>query len=266
MTRIPSLTTLLDRRRALGSFGALGAAALAGCGGGSSDTAASAAATTTTASTTSAATSSATTAATAVVAAPTSCVLIPRETEGPFPLFGTIVGNSAYYRADVTEGKPGVPLRLTLKIVNVSANCAPLPGLDVYIWHTDKDGAYSGYANQNGASTIGQTFCRGIQTTNANGEASFTTIYPGWYAGRITHVHFRVYLNTTASVTSQLAFPSDVTTAVYASALYTRGQNTSVTSLAADGIFSDGATYQLATTGGSVAGGYDASLVVGIAV
>jgi protocatechuate 3,4-dioxygenase beta subunit len=264
MNRIPSLTTLLDRRRALGSFGALGAAALGACGGGSSDTAATSAATTSATTTATSATTATTT--TTAVATPTSCVLIPRETEGPFPLFGTIVGNSAYYRSDVTEGKPGVPLRLTLKVVNVSASCAPLPNLDVYIWHTDKDGAYSGYANQNGASTVGQTFCRGIQTTNASGEASFTTIYPGWYAGRITHVHFRVYLNTTTSVTSQLAFPSDVTTAVYASALYTRGQNTSVTSLSADNIFSDGATYQLATSSGSVAGGYDASLVVGIAV
>ena len=37
-----------------------------------------------------------------------------------------------------------------------------------------------------------QTFLRGIQTTNANGEVVFTTIYPGWYQGRATHIHVEV--------------------------------------------------------------------------
>ena len=55
-----------------------------------------------------------------------------------------------------------------------------------------KDGVYSGY-DQPGSNTVGQTFCRGVQMTDSTGLARFTTIYPGWYSGRITHVHFRVY-------------------------------------------------------------------------
>jgi protocatechuate 3,4-dioxygenase beta subunit len=98
---------------------------------------------------------------------------------------------------------------------------------------------------------------------------TFQTIYPGWYAGRITHIHFQVYLTTlsgTASATSQLAFPPDITTAVYASSLYAaRGQNTSVTSFAADNVFSDGTQYQLATVTGTIAGGLGAALTVGVA-
>jgi hypothetical protein len=44
-----------------------------------------------------------------------------------------------------------------------------------------------------------------------------------------------------------------------------RGQNTSVSGLAADNLFSDGTDYQMATVGGDVASGYTASLTVGIA-
>jgi len=111
----------------------------------------------------------------------------------------------------------------------------------------------------------GQTFLRGVQTTDTNGEVTFATIYPGWYQGRATHIHFRVYLALDLQATSQLAFPDDVTTAVYNTSLYAaRGQNS--TTAARDGIFSDGVTYQLPTiTQSSTTGGYDAVLTVGIA-
>lgn len=68
--------------------------------------------------------------------------------------------------------------------------CAPLANTAAYVWHCDKDGACSGY-DQPGANTVGQTFCRGIQVADAGGAVAFTTLYPGWYAGRITHVHFQ---------------------------------------------------------------------------
>jgi hypothetical protein len=56
-----------------------------------------------------------------------------------------------------------------------------------------------------------------------------------------------------------------VTTAVYDAALYTKGQNSTVTSFAADGVFADGTTYQMATLSGDVSDGYTAELQVGIA-
>jgi protocatechuate 3,4-dioxygenase beta subunit len=156
-----------------------------------------------------------------------------------------------------------VPLRLLLTIVNVTASCAPITNALVYVWHCDKDGAYSGYSN-----AIGETFCRGVQMTDSTGLARFTTIYPGWYSGRITHVHFRVHLGNSLEATSQLAFPQDITRTVYASSLYAaRGQNTSVTGFGADNVFSDGEQYQLCTmTRNASTGGYDAGLSVGIAL
>lgn len=195
-----------------------------------------------------------------------SCVLIPSETQGPYPLL-SVLGNAAMRRRDTTEGRPGLPLLLKLKLVNITANCAPIVDAAVYVWYCDKDGVYSGYS-QPGANTVGQTFCRGIQYTDCNGEASFQTVYPGWYAGRITHVHFQVYLNGggTLTATSQIAFPQSVTQAVYASPLYAaRGQNTSVTSFAQDNVFSDGTALQMLSVAGDTTSGFVGRLAVGIA-
>ncbi|MFT4173163.1 MAG: intradiol ring-cleavage dioxygenase [Rhodocyclaceae bacterium] len=277
--------TPMSRRRAFGVFGSLGAAALFGCGGGGADAStgtatggsssagASASAGSTSSAGSSAASSASASAASSAAgssAASVACTLVPQETEGPYPLLA-ILSNSAITRRDITEGKTGVPLTLTLKLVSTAQNCAPIVGAAVYIWHCDKDGVYSGYTSQTGGvSTVGQMFLRGVQVTDASGAVSFTTLYPGWYAGRITHIHFQVYLNdnlrVTATATSQLAFPQDITRAVYASSLYAaRGQNTSVTSFAADNVFSDGTTYQMLEVSGDVTDGYAAALTVGIA-
>ena len=196
-----------------------------------------------------------------------SCVLIPSETEGPYPLTA-ILSNSAIVRQDITEGKTGVPLTLKLNIVDINNSCSAFTYASVYIWHCDKDGVYSGYS-QPGANAIGETFCRGVGDTDENGEVTFTTIYPGWYTGRITHIHFQVFLyndtSAMATVTSQIAFPEAVTTAVYNSSFYSaHGQNNSVNGFASDNIFSDGVDYQMAKISGSVDEGYVASLQVGI--
>ena len=195
-----------------------------------------------------------------------SCALIPSETQGPYPLL-SVLSNAAIVRRDITEGRPGVPLTMRLKLVDINANCAPIADAGVYVWHCDKDGVYSGY-QQPGANTVGQTFCRGLQYTDCNGEVAFDTMYPGWYAGRITHVHFQIYLTAGGAVTatSQHAFPQDVTQTVYASSLYAaHGQNTSVAGFAQDNVFSDGYALQMPTVTGSVASGYVARLAIGVA-
>lgn len=197
-----------------------------------------------------------------------SCTLIPQETEGPYPL-RAILSNSSIVRGDVTEGRPGVPLTLQIKLQNINDNCLPISNAAVYIWHCDKDGVYSGYS-QPGVNTVGQTFMRGVQVSDADGAVNFATIFPGWYIGRLTHIHFQVYLANnlggTAIATSQIAFPFDIVRDVYHSSLYAaHGQNTSVTTFAADNVFNDGATYQMLALSGSVAAGYVGTLTVGIA-
>jgi protocatechuate 3,4-dioxygenase beta subunit len=137
------------------------------------------------------------------------CVLTPEAVEGPFYFDPKLV------RSDVTEGKRGAPLKLTLQIVEAK-DCAPLEGARVDIWHTDGLGVYSGYARQETGSAEGETFLRGTQFTGPDGEARFTTIYPGWYPGRTPHIHFKVFVDERNLITGQLYFPDPVTEHVYA--------------------------------------------------
>lgn len=267
----PSTTIDNDRRRTLGTLGLfslMGATGLISCGGGNSssnNTSSSSPASSTTTSVTGA--SSATAASSSASGV---CTLIPTETIGPFPL-STLLDNSLVLRENIAEDKTGVPLQVKLKLVNVNNNCTPVSGY-VYIWHCDKDGLYSGYSQSNNAGQSGKTYCRGVQYTDTNGIAHFTTIYPGWYAGRITHIHFQIFLTNYGSsakstAISQMAFPAEITTAVYNSDLYkSKGQNTSVKTFAADNVFSDGVEYQLATVTGNVTDGLIAELEVGIAI
>jgi hypothetical protein len=43
------------------------------------------------------------------------------------------------------------------------------------------------------------TFLRGVQLTDPRGLAEMQTIYPGWYAGRDTHIHVRVHVGGTVA-------------------------------------------------------------------
>ncbi|MCO6382802.1 intradiol ring-cleavage dioxygenase [Oceanicola sp. 502str15] len=132
------------------------------------------------------------------------CLIQRETTEGPYYIDPGLI------RADVTEGLPGLPLALALQVVN--ADCRPIEGARVDIWHCDAVGRYSGYAREN---TNGETFLRGTQITGAGGVARFSTIYPGWYRGRAVHVHYKVWLNSREVLTSQLFFPEAVSDQVY---------------------------------------------------
>jgi hypothetical protein len=64
------------------------------------------------------------------------------------------------------------------------------------------------------------TFCRGIQFTSAEGAVEFETIFPGFYQGRVNHIHMKARLdghrdgNTYAAGhtahTGQVFFPEDL--------------------------------------------------------
>lgn len=144
----------------------------------------------------------------AVAAGRVSCVLTPEQTEGPFYLEGHKL------RRNVTEGRPGVPLTLQLKVVDASS-CAPISGATVDIWHCDAGGVYSGFADGEG-----ERFLRGAQATNADGIARFTTIYPGHYQGRTVHIHVKVHLDRQTVLTTQLYFDDEVSDRVFAGGGY----------------------------------------------
>src|SRR5205823_6254226 len=139
----------------------------------------------------------------------------------------------------------GVPTTVQLTITNVAKGGAPYAGAAVYIWHCDQQGRYSLYSQ--GATT--QNYLRGVQEAGADGKVTFTTIFPGAYAGRWPHMHFEVYPSLAEATkagstvaTSQLALPEATCNAVYATSGYEQSlTNMKTTSLARDMVFSDGA-------------------------
>ena len=187
-----------------------------------------------------------------------NCELIPSETEGPFPL--DLTENPTFFRQDVRENKTGAQLNLKVRIIG-SANCLPMQNVRVNIWHCDKDGLYSGYSQNNNPGQAGLTYLRGYQMTDVNGEAEFITIFPGWYTGRICHIHFQVYVSSMYKAISQLTFPIAEKNAIYAAnpGLYTKGADP--LNYNQDNIFADGYNLQLATlTANPDTGGYDSFL------
>ena len=149
----------------------------------------------------------------AVASGAVTCVLTPEMTEGPF-----YIANEKL-RRDITEGKPGTPLTLKLAVVDAST-CRALSGGLVDIWHCDAGGAYSGFSSLGGGQTNKLTFLRGLQRTNAQGVATFQTIYPGWYRGRAVHIHVKVHIGGNVVHTGQFFFPDTLTDTVYKKAPY----------------------------------------------
>ena len=140
-----------------------------------------------------------------------SCVLTITGDEGPFYFDPRLV------RRDVTERKPGAPVELVIRVVEVGG-CAPVVGVRSDLWQADAFGLYSGYDKQTGVteqrthSTVGRTFLRGTQFTDADGAVAFKTIYPSWYRGRTPHIHFKVFLGGKNVVTNQIIFPEEINT------------------------------------------------------
>jgi protocatechuate 3,4-dioxygenase beta subunit len=100
------------------------------------------------------------------------CFLTPQSIEGPFYLDPRLV------RAQIAEGRTGVPLRVDLRVIDGAA-CKPSERARVDIWHADAQGIYSGYQGQGDKqdiSTAGQKFLRGTQITNSEGAVRFETI------------------------------------------------------------------------------------------
>jgi protocatechuate 3,4-dioxygenase beta subunit len=163
-----------------------------------------------------------------------ACVVHPEVTEGPYYVDEEL--NRSDVRSDPSSGvvKEGALLALTFNVSQISeAGCAPLEGAKVEIWHCDADGVYSDVSDP-GFNTQGQKFLRGYQVTDANGQATFLTIYPGWYTGRTVHIHFKVHQDTSDSgreFISQLFFDDSFTDQVFAREPYaSKGQRNTLNS------------------------------------
>ncbi|MDI9917145.1 protocatechuate dioxygenase [Rhodococcus sp. IEGM 1379] len=99
------------------------------------------------------------------------------------------------------------------------------------------DGSYS-VGDSEAATTDDGTYLRGAQTTDANGIAQFTTIFPGWYMGRTTHIHVKVHIDKKTVLTTQTFFDETLLDEVYSTSPYSEhtGRESNTTN-ASDGIF-----------------------------
>ncbi|MBJ8342603.1 intradiol ring-cleavage dioxygenase [Antrihabitans sp. YC3-6] len=254
----------ISRRRALTLGGAVGlggvlTACAADSGSGSPATG--------TATATTSATSSATTAGSTVeelLARAPQCALSKEETQGPYWFDVDSIRN------DLREDRPGTTFVLALRVQD-GAMCAVDPSAGgianavVEIWHCDAGGVYSGFesgssggpgggrpgqsstggetsdgsyssGDQEATPTDDATYLRGAQTTDANGIAQFTTIFPGWYPGRAAHIHLKVHVDRKTVLTSQLFFEETLLDEVYATAPY-NSHTGSRTTNASDNIY-----------------------------
>ncbi|KDR79165.1 hypothetical protein GALMADRAFT_243052 [Galerina marginata CBS 339.88] len=137
-----------------------------------------------------------------------TCVLAPEVTEGPY--YHT---EGHPIRQNIAEMQDGLLLLLDIGVMDVET-CQPLPNVLVDIWQANATGHYAGhplphphFMNELPASTgirrgllppfprtvQEETWLRGAWPTDRNGVAQFTTIYPGYYTGRATHIHTKVF-------------------------------------------------------------------------
>jgi len=264
------LTTLMDRRQVIkliGSGGvAVGLMTLLGCTPGAILSSVSSAGASPSAGSTTAAGTDA------------SCATIPEETAGPFPGDGSngpdLLSQSGVVRSDIrssfgtsTTVAPGIPLTIKLAIQDQANNCAPLAGAAVYLWHCDRDGAYSLYSQ----GVTAENYLRGVQAADSNGVVTFTSIFPACYSGRWPHIHFEVYPSLDKATdqankiaTSQIALPKDTCDLVYATDGYSQSvTNMTQVSLASDNVFGDdGGVHELGTMSGGVNSGLTVELAV----
>lgn len=156
------------------------------------------------------------------------CALNAQSTSGPFHLPGAAV------RRNIAESKPGVPLRVRFKVVDVKG-CQPIAGAAIDVWHCDALGVYAGYEEYGPDSGAGipmieamsghvehtdeKRYCRGIQLSDARGMVEFETILPGWYTGRTPHIHVHAHLPEADGgahvFTNQVYFPDDLMARIY---------------------------------------------------
>lgn len=208
-----------------------------------------------------------------------SCLEINSETAGPFVADGSngpnVLSSPEVFRRDIRANldgsniQPGIALKVKITVLDSAANCAPLAGAAVYIWHCNAESQYSAYNSRGQNDQTGETFLRGVQVSDAQGQVTFDTVYPGRYIGRAIHIHARIYRDdsfTEELKTTQFAFEDSLNDIVYESSeIYEQSLRNPETVNAEDYEFSDGVAEQLLDISGDSTSGYVSSIIVHVA-
>ncbi|HEX4509685.1 MAG TPA: intradiol ring-cleavage dioxygenase [Burkholderiaceae bacterium] len=213
-----------------------------------------------------------------------SCVVIEDETPGPFPADGTngngqgtinVLTQKGIVRSDIRPSfgsfdgvATGVPLTVTLQLIDVRGGCASLAGHAIYVWHCDQLGRYSLY------NLTTENYLRGLQKTDKQGQVTFQTVFPGCYPGRWPHLHFETFLDrklakigTNSQKTTQMALLAGPCKKVYDGDYGYTGSSEAFShiTLATDSVFGDDdALHEQPVMKGNPKDGYTATLSIGI--
>jgi protocatechuate 3,4-dioxygenase beta subunit len=240
--------------------GAASAAFLTSCGGSGNST--------------SSTTSTSTTTTTTTTTSSSSCAVTPEGEIGPYFADDSAVGfNRTDIRTNIdgTSTQTGIPLTLNITVVDTENGCIGLQSAQVDIWHCNAEGVYS---DEGVESTTGETWLRGFQLTDSVGNVQFTTIFPGWYQGRTTHIHLRVRSKySTASSTSdgtnttQLFFAQATVDTINTTVAPYSSHGTNSTTNANDHVYTpetEGKTEVTLT--GDTTSGYTANVTIGLPI
>lgn len=126
----------------------------------------------------------------------TKCVLTPEGGEGPYYLsYPNLI------RQDIREDRQGLKLKLKFTLTDIT-KCEPIKNASIDIWQADPFGSYSSYTKNDpdavarrrraavdeaklalgvphAPPTDNSTFLRGVQFTDDEGKAEFTSVFPG---------------------------------------------------------------------------------------
>jgi protocatechuate 3,4-dioxygenase beta subunit len=198
------------------------------------------------------------------------CEVTPEGEIGPYFADDSATGfnrSSIVSNLDGTSTQPGVPLTLSVTVVDAKNGCTPYVGAQIDIWHCNASGVYSDISSE---ETSSDQWLRGYQLTDANGQVTFKTIIPGWYSGRTTHIHLRVRSSySEASSTSdgtnttQCFFDQTFIDTLYTTVSPYSAEGKNPTTNASDRVYSqeeDGAN--LLTLTGDNTNGYAASVTI----
>jgi len=137
-----------------------------------------------------------------------TCVLSPETTQGPY--YHT---EDHPIRQNMAEWQLGVHFQMDVGVIDVDT-CEPIPNILVDLWQANATGHYSGHPDpaphlkdelpaQTGVrkgllsafprTNTHEKWLRGAYPTDKNGVAQFTSVFPGYYTGRATHVHVKIH-------------------------------------------------------------------------
>lgn len=219
-----------------------------------------------------------------------TCNETPEGEEGPFPTHSP----ANYTSQNIIKDRVGTPLKIQIHVKNINDKCEALADARVDIWHCDSKGDYSEYGGESfalpnrindkepphgpppgsfpdsarhhgpppeggGMQKTDYTknhFLRGRQITNQDGVAAFTSIYPGWYSGRATHVHAHIFdQRGTSLLITQIAFPEEISHQVYKNGVYAK-HGLADTSNTDDHVFKGHIAEELGVLSGNLTNGY----------